>query len=76
MKRFIILAAVALVGCKSEVTAIYYPDRTNLSKYIAETVASVEACRAWVALQARQQASRGDERRPDYSCHVGDEKVR
>ena len=57
MKRFIILAAVAVVGCKSEVTAIYYPDRTSLSKYVAETVDSLDQCRSWVALQARQQGT-------------------
>jgi hypothetical protein len=76
VKRFIMLAAVAVVGCKSEVTAIYYPDRTSLSKYVAETVNSLDQCRSWVALQVRQQKDRGDERRPDYSCIVGGEKVR
>jgi hypothetical protein len=70
VKRFIVLAAVAtlVVGCtKDEITAVYYPDRANLSHRVMDVVGSADECRGWVS----QQAARHDDRnlrRGDYDC--------
>jgi hypothetical protein len=52
MRKFglVLVLATLVVGCtKDEITAVYYPDRANLSHRMMDVVGSAEECRAWVS---------------------------
>ena len=67
----LVLAAAALSGCNEQVDAFYYPDRTDLTVFVARyDVGTVEACRDWVHAEAERRGDPGM-RRSDYECGIG-----
>lgn len=77
MKTIGLLAVLAtlVAGCTKEVKAVYYPDRSDLTRHVSAVVGSADECRAWVSQQAARHEDR-NVRRGDYVCVVDGEKVR